>query len=334
MILNNIFRSAVQDPNRILCHTLCATLLAAGSAVCAQTYPSKPIRLIVPFPPGGANDIAARTINTRLPALLGQNLIIDNRPGAGGNIGAELTAKSPPDGYTLLMANNSLITNASLYRKLPYDPFRDFVPIAMTATSPNMVVSHPHLPVRTVKELVALARAKPGQLTYASPGPGTSSHLAGELFRVRTATDMLHVAYKGAGPLVVDQIGGHVMLSFTAPIVSKPHLDSGKLRAIAVTSEKRWQGLPNVPSVAESGYAGFDVYVWVALFAPAGTPKPIVDRLAGDVGKALEARELKERYAAASIDAPVSTPDSLAAFLKKDFELWDKLIKEQSLKLD
>lgn len=322
----------------ILSHSLrgaiCVTLLAASGAVYAQAYPNKPVRIIVPFPPGGANDIATRTLNIRLPALLGQNLIIDNRPGAGGNIGAELTAKAPPDGYTLLMANNSLITNASLYRKLPYDPFRDFIPIAMTATSPNMVVSHPQLPVRTVKELVALAKGKPGQLTYASPGPGTSSHLAGELFKVRTGTNLLHVAYKGAGPLVVDQIGGHVMLSFTAPIVSKPHLDSGKLRAIAVTSEKRWQGLPNVPSVAESGYPGFDVYVWVALFAPANTPRPIIDRLAGDVSKALESRELRERYAAASIDAPTSTPDGLATFMKQDFALWDKLIKDQGIKLD
>ena len=309
------------------------SLLAATGAF-AQAYPNKPIRLIVPFPPGGANDIAARVLNTRLPALLGQNLIIDNRPGAGGNIGAELTAKSPADGYTLLAANNSLITNASLYRKLPYEPFRDFVSIAMIATSPNMVVSHPQLPARSVKELVALARANPGQITYASPGPGTSSHLAGELFRVRTGTNMLHVPYKGAGPLVIDQVGGHVILSFTAPIVSKPHIDAGKLRAIAVTSEKRWQGLPNVPSVAESGYPGFDVYVWVALFAPAGTPRSIIDRIAGDTSKALESAELKQRYAAASIDAPVSTPDSLAAFLKQDFALWDKLIKTQGLKLD
>lgn len=313
---------------------LFAVLFVASASLYAQAYPSKPVRLIVPFPPGGANDIAARTLNLRLPALLGQNVIIDNRPGAGGNIGAELTAKSPADGYTLLMANNSLITNASLYRKLPYDPFRDFIPIAMTATSPNMVVSHPQLPARTVKELVALAKVRPGQITYASPGPGTSSHLAGELFRVRTGTDMLHIPYKGAGPLVIDQVGGHVILSFTAPIVSKPHIDAGKLRAIAVTSEKRWQGLPNVPSVAESGYPGFDVYVWVALFAPAGTPRPIIDRLAGDVSKALESPELKQRYAAASIDAPVSTPDSLAAFMKQDFALWDKLIKDQGIRLE
>ena len=315
-------------------HTLCLTLLAVSSAVYAQNYPNKPIRVIVPFPPGGANDIATRTLNIRLPAVLGQNLIIDNRAGAGGNVGAEIAAKAPPDGYTFLMANNSLITNASLYSKLPYDPFRDFIPISMTATSPNMVVSHPQLPARSVKELVALAKAQPGQLVYGSPGPGTSSHLAGELFKSRTGTNILHVAYKGAGPLMVDQIGGHIMLSFTAPIVSKPHIDSGKLRAIAVTSEKRWAGLPKVPSVAESGYPGFDVYVWVALFAPAGTPRAIIDKIAGDITKTLESPEIKERFAGAGIEPGASTPDGLAQFMKKDFELWDKLIKSQGIKLD
>ena len=323
-------RSCRFTPNTIVA----AILLAASAAVSAQAYPSKPIRVIVPFPPGGANDITIRVLNMRLPSLLGQNLIIDNRPGAGGNIGAEITAKSPPDGYTLLIANNSLIVNASLYRRLPYDPFRDFVPITMTATSPNMVVAHPALPVRTTKELVALAKAQPGQIVYGSPGPGTPSHLAGELFRVRTGSNMLHVPYKGAGPLMVDQIGGHVMLSFTAPIVSKPHIDAGKLRAIAVTSEKRWPGLPDVPSVAEAGYPGFDVYLWVALFAPAGTPRAIIDRVAGDVAKALESRDVKERFASANIETSSTTPDALAAFLKKDFELWDKVIKSQGIKLD
>ncbi len=321
-----------RSPNLRFC--ICIALLTTSGAVCAQTYPSKPIRVIVPFAPGGANDITIRTLNVRLPALLGQSLIIDNRPGAGGNIGAEITAKSPPDGYTLLIANNSLIMNASLYRKLPYDPFRDFVPISMTATSPNMVVSHPALPARNVKELVALAKSKPGEISYASPGAGTSSHLAGALFGSRTGTVIQHVPYKGAGPLMVDQIGGHVMLSFTAPIVSKPHIDSGKLRALAVTSEKRWAAMPNLPSVAESGYPGFDVYVWVAFFAPSGTPRPIVDRIAGDTAKALESREVKERFAAASIETGASTPESLAAFLRKDFELWDKVIKSQGIKLD
>ena len=202
----------------------------------AQAYPNKPIPLIVPFPPGGGNDIVARTINVKLPSLLGQNLIIDNRAGAGGNLGAELAAKAPADGYTLFIANNSLTTNLSLYSKLPYDPFRDFAPIAMGATSPNMIVVHPALPARNVKELIALAKAKPGQMTFATPGPGTPTHLAGELFRSRTGTNVLTVHYKGAGPLMVDQIGGHVMVSFTAPIVSKLHVDSGKLRAIAITT--------------------------------------------------------------------------------------------------
>ena len=236
----------------------------------AQTYPSKPIRVIVPFPPGGANDIVARIVNIKLPGLLGQNLIIDNRAGAGGNLGAELAAKAPPDGYTLLVANNSLTANYSLFRKLAYDPFRDFVPIAMGATSPNMVVVHPSLPARTVKELVALAKQRPGLITFASPGPGTPSHLAGELFRVRTGSNLLHVPYKGSGPLMVDQIGGHVVLSFTAPIVSKPHVDAGKLRALAVTTEKRWSGAPDLPTVAEAGYPGFDVFLWVGFLRPPG----------------------------------------------------------------
>ena len=276
-----------------------------------------------------------RALNTRLPALLGQNLIIDNRPGAGGNIGAELTAKSPADGYTLLAANNSLITNASLYRKLPYDPFRDFVSIAMIATSPNMVVAHPQLPARNVKELVTLAKSNPGQITYASPGPGTSSHLAGELFRSRTGTNLLHVPYKGAGPLVVDQVGGHVILSFTAPIVSKPHVDSGKLRAIAITTEKRWSGMPNLPTVAEAGYPGFDVFAWFAFFAPANTPREIINRIAGDIAKVQQMPEIREKLASQGIETGTTgTPEGLAAFLKKDFELWDKLIKQQGIRLE
>jgi len=301
----------------------------------AQSYPSKPIRLIVPFPPGGANDIVARTVNIRLPSVLGQNLIIDNRAGAGGNLGAELAAKAPPDGYTLLVANNSLTANFSLFRKLPYDPFRDFVPIALGATSPNMVVVHPSLPARTVKELVELAKQRPGLITFASPGPGTPSHLAGELFRVRTGSNMLHVPYKGSGPLMVDQIGGHVVLSFTAPIVSKPHVDAGKLRALAVTTEKRWSGAPDLPTVAEAGYPGFDVFLWVGFFAPAGTPREIIERLAADFGNVQQIPEIKERLAAQGIETGATgSAEGFATFVRKDWELWDKLIKQQGLRLD
>ena len=311
-----------------------AALFVIAAAAMAQSYPSKPIRLIVPFPPGGGNDIVARTVNIKLPGLLGQNLIIDNRAGAGGNIGAEIVARSAPDGYTLLIANNALTANLSLYSRLPYHPFKDFVPIAMGATSPNMVVVHPSLPARNVKELIALAKAKPGAITFASPGPGTPSHLAGELFRVRTGSNILHVPYKGAGPLMVDQIGGHVMLSFTAPIVSKPHVDAGKLRALAITTEKRWSGMPDLPTVAEAGYPGFDVYAWFAFFAPAGTPREIINRLAADIGRAVQMPDIKERLAGQGIESAVGTPESLAVFLKNDWEVWDKLIREQGIKLD
>ena len=324
-----------QSQNRLKMQAFAAAaLFGIAAAAMAQSYPSKPIRLVVPFPPGGGNDIVARTVNIKLPGLLGQNLIIDNRAGAGGNIGAEIVAKSAPDGYTLLIANNALTANLSLYSRLPYDPFKDFVPIAMGATSPNMVVVHPSLPARNVKELIALAKAKPGAITFASPGPGTPSHLAGELFRVRTGSDILHVPYKGAGPLMVDQIGGHVMLSFTAPIVSKPHVDAGKLRALAVTTEKRWSGMPDLPTVAEAGYPGFDVFAWFAFFAPAGTPREIVNRLAADIGRALQMPDIKERLAGQGIETAVGTPESLAAFLKNDWEVWDKLIREQGIKLD
>ena len=308
--------------------------VALPAPLAAQGYPAKPIRVIVPFPPGGGSDFIARTVNLRLPALLGQSLIIDNRGGAGGNIGAEVMAKSPPDGYTLLIANNSLTVNASLYRKLPYDPFKDFAPIAMTGTSPNAVIVHPSLPARSVKELIALAKAQPDQITFASSGAGSPSHLAGELFRARTSSRILHVPYKGAGPMIVDQVGGHVMLSFTALIVSKPFVDSGKLRALAVTTEKRWAGAPQIPTVAEAGYPGFDAYGWWAFFAPAGTPRPIVDRLAADIGKVMQMSDIRERFAAQGTDAQSSTPDSLSAFLKKDFDLWDKLIKQLGIKLD
>ena len=324
------------NPRYLLCGII--ALLVYVRSRCrriAQQYPTKPIRLIVPFPPGGGNDIVARTINIKLPSLLGQNLIIDNRAGAGGNLGAELAAKSPADGYTLLIANNSLTTNLSLYAKLPYDPFRDFAPIAMGATSPNMIVVHPALPARNVKELIALAKAKPGEMTFATPGPGTPTHLAGELFRSRTGIDVLQVHYKGAGPLMIDQIGGHVMVSFTAPIVSKPHVDSGKLRALAVTTEKRWSGMPDLPTVAEAGYPGFDVFAWFAYFAPAGTPREIVNRLAADIARVQQMPEIRERLASQGIDTGATgTPDGFAAFLKKDFELWDKLIKQQGIRME
>jgi tripartite-type tricarboxylate transporter receptor subunit TctC len=299
-----------------------------------DAFPSKPIRLVVPFPPGGINDITARNLNARLPALLGQNLIIDYRPGASGNLGAENVAKSAADGYTLLVANNAFTINASLYRSLPYHPFRDFVPVAMGATAPSMVSVHPSLPARNIRELVALAKARPGIITYGSAGSGTPTHLAGELFRARTGANILHVPYKGGGPLIIALVGGHVMISFNSPITARPHVESGKLRALAVTTAKRWPGMPDLPTVAEAGYAGFDAFAWIAFFAPAGTPRPVVDRLSSAINRALQMQDIRDRFAEQGMEPGSGTPDEFAAFLKSNFELWDKLIKEQHIEID
>jgi tripartite-type tricarboxylate transporter receptor subunit TctC len=309
-------------------------LFALAAPSLAQTYPEKPIRLVVPFPPGGINDSTARILNVRLPALLGQNLIIDYRPGASGNLGTENVAKSPPDGYTLLVANNSFTVNASLYRNLPYQPFRDFAPIAMGATAPGVVFVHPSLPVHSIKELVSLAKARPGLITYGSAGSGTPTHLTGELFRARTGINILHVPYKGGGPLIIALLGGHVMLGFNSPITARPHLESKKLRGLAITTTKRWSGMPDLPTVAEAGYPGFDSFAWIAFFAPAGTPRAIVDKLSGAINRALQTPEVRERFAEQGMEPGSGTPEDFAAFLKSNFELWDKLIKEQHIELD
>ncbi len=312
-----------------------AALLGASVCASAQDYPNKPIRLVVPFPPGGANDIVARTINTRLPALLGQSVVIDHRPGAGGNLGAEVVARTPADGYTLLIANNSLVYNFSLFSKLPYHPFKDFVPITMSMTAPNVVVVHPSIPTRNVKELITLAKARPGQLTFASAGPGSPSHMAAELFKVRTGSNIVHIPYKGGGPLVVALLGGHVMMAVTNLAIVKPHVDAGKLRALAVTTEKRSALAPDLPTVAEAGYPGFDSLIWIGYFAPAGTPRAIIDRLATDIGRVLQTPEIRKRFNEQGMESsPSASPSEFAGFLRKYWELWDRIIKEQGIKLD
>lgn len=325
---------AILRPGQSLQALAVAVLLGVSAFATAQDYPSKHIRLVVPFPPGGINDTVARTVNVKLPALLGQNIIIDYRPGAGGNLGTEVAAKSPPDGYTLLIANNSLIYNLSLFSKLPYHPFKDFVPIAMGATAPNMVVVHPSIPARGVKELVALAKARPGLLIFGSAGPGTPSHLAGELFKVRTGSDILHVPYRGGGPFAIALIGGHVMLGFQSLIGAKPHVEAKKLRALAVTTEKRSALVPDLPTVAEAGYPGFDAFAWIGFFAPAGTPRAIVERLAADIRRVLQMPDIRERFGELGMESSIGTPGQFATFLRVNWELWDKLIKEQGIKLD
>lgn len=312
----------------------CALALLSSPAAFAQAYPSKPIRMIVPFAAGSATDQIGRAFGERIAPALGQPVVIDNRPGANGMLGADAVAKAAPDGYTLLVANNSLTANLALYRKLPYDPFRDFAPVAMGATSPNMILTHPALPAKTVADLIALARAKPGELTFGSPGAGTPSHLAGEMFMSRAKVKLNHIPYKGAGPLIVDQMAGHVVLSFTAPLVSKPFIDAGRLRPIAVTSERRWALAPNLPTVAESGFPGFDMVAWFAFFAPTGTPREVIDRLAADIGRAVQSPEVRERFTGQGIEATPGSPEELAAFIRRDYDATARLIRELKITLD
>ena len=300
----------------------------------AQPYPSKPIRLIVPFPPGGGNDIVARVINIKLPALLGQNLIVDNRAGAGGNLGAELAAKAPADGYTLFIANNSLTTNLSLYAKLPYDPFRDFAPIALGATSPNMIVVHPALPARNVRELITLAKTRPGQLHFASGSTGSAGHLAGELFKTMAGVDLIHVPYKGAAPAVVDLLGGHVEMMFDNLASALPNVRAERLRALAVTTRARSVLLPELVTLDEGGLKGFDIGTWFGVLAPAATPRDIVNTLNGGILRALAAPATRERFAALGALPAGGTPEQFAALIKSEIAKYEKIVRASGASAD
>jgi tripartite-type tricarboxylate transporter receptor subunit TctC len=308
--------------------------MGAGPAL-AQQYPAKPIRMIIGFPPGGGTDIIGRIVAQRMAEGLKQQILPDNRGGASGQIAAELTAKAPPDGYTVMMAHIAAMSILpSLYPKLPYDPVRDFAPISLVAISPQMVVVHPSLPVKNTKELIALAKARPGQIHYASPGIGTVQHLAGELFNLQAKVNMVHVAYKGAGPSVIDLIAGHVQISFDVIPVVIGHVKAGKLRAIAVTSEKRTALLPDLPTVIESGLQGFDLSTWWGLVAPAAVSKEVVARLHGETVKALRLPDVKERIAAAGADVVGNSPEEFAAFIRNERAKYGRIAKEANVKLE
>jgi tripartite-type tricarboxylate transporter receptor subunit TctC len=301
--------------------------------VVAQSYPSKPIRLISPYPPGGANDILARIISPKLGENLGQQIVVENRAGATGNIGAELVARAAPDGYTLLMGQASNLTiNISLMGKLPYDPVKDFAPVTLIATTPNLLVVHPSLRVRTVKDLVALAKAKPGALNYASSGSGSAGHLAAELFKKVAGVNMVHIPYKGAAPALTDVVAGQAQLYFTSPISATPFVRSGRLRMVAVTSPRRSPSLPDVPTVAESGYPDFDVLSWWGIVAPAAVPRELIARLHSEIVKVVNLPDTKARFADQGADAATNTPEQFAAYIKSEIVKWAKLIKDTGVK--
>lgn len=321
--------------NRIL---LAAGLVLGGHAW-AQTpatdWPTKPVRWVVPFPPGGAMDAIARTLGDKAGKALGQSFVIENKAGAGGNIGADLVAKAPADGHTIMITSIGMATNKPLYGKLSYDPVKDFAPVSLLAVVPNVLVTNATQPnVKSVTDLVAAARKAPGQLSYASAGNGTSIHLAGELFTSLTGTDMLHVPYKGSGPAVADLLGGQVNYMFDSITSARSHLQSGKLRALAVTTAKRSTALPNVPTMAEAGVKGYEVSPWFAVFAPAGTPKPVIDKLNRALLDAMKQPDVAARFESIGAEAVGSSPEELASHLARESARWGKLIAERGIRSD
>lgn len=313
---------------RLLFGVFCLLSGAAVQSVEAQGYPSKPVRFVVPFAPGGPTDIFARAISSKLTDALGQPVVVDNRGGAGGNIGTELAARAAPDGYTLLLGTvGTHAINPSLYARVGFDPIKDFAPITLIADTPTLLAVHPSIPAKSVRELVALAKTRPGQLSYASAGNGSSNHLAGVLLCMMAGIDMVHIPYKGSGPALIDVIAGQVPVMFNNPASIMPHLKAGRLRAIAVSSAERSPLLPALPTLAESGVPGFEVRSWHGAFAPAATPRDIVNRLNADIVQALRQPDIKERFASQGVELVGNKPEEFAAFLQKEHAKWSKVVK-------
>jgi len=315
---------------------VCA-IAAASFCLCAQAqeYPEKPIRLIVPYPPGGNIDITARSIAPGLSEALGTSVVVDNRAGASGTIGVDVVAKSAPDGYTLVVGSTGTITGApSLFPKLPYDPVRDLAPIGMVTDVPLVIVVHPAMRARTMKDLVSLAKQKPGSMTFGSAGPGTTNHLAGELFQISTSVKFTHVPYKGSGPALIDLMGGHVDVVFDQLTASIGYIRGGKLRAVGVTAPKRSAQIPDVPTLAEQGCKGCEASTFTGLFAAAATPRPILERLATATAKVVASKPVQERFASLGAEAKSSTPEQLGAFVREDAARWARVVKEAGIKLD
>ena len=316
-----------------------AMALAAWPAAHAQApganWPNKPIRWVVPFPPGGAMDAIARTLGEKAGQALGQPFVIENKAGAGGNIGAEFVARQPADGYTLMITSIGMATNKPLYGKLSYDPIKDFAPVSLLAVVPNVLVTNATQPdVKTATDVIAAARKAPGKLTYGSAGNGTSIHLAGEVFNSLAQIDMLHIPYKGSGPAVADLLGGQINYMFDSITSARPHIQSGKLRALGVTTAKRSATLPNVPTLAEAGLPGYEVSPWFAVFMPAGTPAPIVNKLNAALRDAMKQPDVVARFETIGAEPVGSTPAELARHLTRESERWAKLITERNIKLD
>jgi len=311
---------------------LCAVILAPASAF-GQDFPSKPVRFVVGFTPGGPSDILARALGQKLAERWSQQVVVDNRPGAGGNLAAEAVAKSSPDGYTWLLGNNSILaTNQSLYRSLPYDPVRDFAPVALVAIQPNILVVHPSLRVSSVEELIRFAKANPGKLNYASSGSGAAAHLAGELFKAMTGVELVHVPYKGAQPALTDVIAGQVQMMFATSASVIPYIKAGRLRALAVTTAQRSASVPELPTVAEAGVPGFEATTWHGVVVPAATPAAIVARLNEEINSALGEKDLKDRLTSLGAEISTGTPKQFTDYIAREIPKWAKVVKDSGAK--
>ena len=320
--------------------TLLASLAVAAAGALplgalAQNFPTKPITIIVPFSAGGTTDILARIVGQGLTTELGQSVVVDNKPGAGGNIGGSLAAKAAADGYTLFMGTvGTHAINQSLYKKMPFDPVKDFAPLSRVATVPNLLVAHPSQPFKTVKEMIAYAKANPGKITFGSPGSGASPHVSGELFKSMTGTDLLHIPYKGSAPAMTDLLGGQTSVMCDNMPSAIQHVRSGKLRPIAVTTAKRSPELPDVPTIAEAGVPGYEATSWFGMFAPAGTPKPVLDKLHAALIKVLNQADVKKKIAEQGGDVVAETPAQFAAFIQAESVKWGKVVKESGATAD
>ena len=307
-----------------------ATLFIAGTAM--ADYPERPIRLIIPYPPGGGADISARIISQHLAEALGKPVLAENKPGGAANIGTEIVARAAPDGYTLLLASLATAVNVSLYEKLPFNTLKDFDPVSLFVIAPLLVTVNPRVPANNIQELIALAKAKPGTLNYASGGVGTSNHIAGELFKYMAGVQITHVPYKGGGPAVSDLVAGHVQMYIGTILSAREFVNAGRVRALATTSTQRTPIMPDLPTVAESGLPGYDVVSWYGVFAPAGTPRPIVDKLSAELAKILRLPDVREILKANGTDAIGSTPEEASVFFRKEVDKWAKVIKASGLK--
>jgi len=305
--------------------------LAAGPAAAQSDYPVRPVRIVVPSPPGGGTDIIARVLAQYLAKTMGQQFFVENRPGAGNMIGIESVARAAPDGYTLLFAPSTLALNSVLYKKVSYDPVRDFAPITIAATTANVLIVNPGLPVKSLSDLIALAKRQPGELTYGTPGIGTSPHMSMELFKSMAGIDLRHIPYRGTAPAVTDVITGQIAATFANALTAKPQVDAAKVRALAVSGPKRIAALPDVPPVAEAGVPGYAAVQWYALLAPAGTPAEIIPRLHAEATQALKTAEMQEKLAADGAEPVGSTPDELAALIRNELDKWNKVARAANI---